>query len=138
MLALFRTLGAAGLIVLKFGVWLWIGLLCISSMLGMGYYVCAHVRTSFSYLGILRTHHAKIWCLFRPINYALYIGYASRISASAQVKMNILFKHILFVSAGSSPKRRLTGFIFAGSCDGRWLLKVEIMQSLLPLPVINK
>ena len=66
----------------------------LQSCYDKGYYACSHVRTSFSYLGILWTHHVAIWCVFRPINYALYSGYTWRISASAQVKMNILFKHI--------------------------------------------
>ena len=52
------------------------------------------MRASFSHLGFHRTHHAEIRCVVRQINYALFTGNKWRISASAQVQLNVLFKHI--------------------------------------------
>ena len=60
----------------------------------VGYYACAYVRTSFSYLWIHWMHHTEIECVVRPINYVHDTGYTRRISASALVLLNILFKHI--------------------------------------------
>ena len=48
--------------------------------------------------GIHWMHHAEIWCVVRPINYAFCTGYKWRASTSAQVQPNILLSTSRFCS----------------------------------------
>ena len=64
-------------------------------MLQVEYYSYAHVRTSFRILGSTGRIMQKFGVLLDPCTYyACYTGYKRRMSASTQVRLNILFKHI--------------------------------------------